>query len=47
MLQFNNTFYGLPSTETFDTWRKQAPGGFCYTLKSSRFWSHIKRLKDP
>jgi uncharacterized protein YecE (DUF72 family) len=46
-VEINNTFYGLPTAETFDTWRKQAPAGFCYTLKFSRFGSHIKRLKDP
>ena len=46
-VEINNTFYGLPSAETFDAWRKQAPAGFCYTLKFSRFGSHLKRLKDP
>jgi uncharacterized protein YecE (DUF72 family) len=46
-VEINNTFYGLPSAETFDAWRKQAPAGFCYTLKFSRYGSHLKRLKDP
>ena len=46
-VEINNTFYGLPAAETFDGWRKQAPAGFCYALKFSRYGSHIKRLKEP
>jgi uncharacterized protein YecE (DUF72 family) len=46
-VEINNTFYGLPSPETFDGWRKQCPRGFLYVLKFSRYGSHLKRLKDP
>lgn len=46
-VEINNTFYGLPSAETFDAWRTQAPAGFCYALKFSRYGSHVKRLKEP
>ncbi|HEY7221625.1 MAG TPA: DUF72 domain-containing protein, partial [Candidatus Binatia bacterium] len=46
-VEINNTFYRLPSAETFDAWRKHAPAGFCYALKFSRYGSHLKRLKDP
>jgi len=46
-VEINNTFYGLPSAETFSAWRKQAPQGFVYVLKFSRYGSHLKRLKDP
>jgi uncharacterized protein YecE (DUF72 family) len=46
-VEINNTFYGLPSSETFDAWRTQAPAGFCYALKFSRYGSHVKRLKEP
>ena len=46
-VEINNTFYGLPSAETFDKWRKQAPAEFCYALKFSRYGSHLKRLKEP
>jgi uncharacterized protein YecE (DUF72 family) len=44
-VEINTSFYGLPSAETFDVWRKQAPTGFCYALKFSRYGSHVKRLK--
>jgi uncharacterized protein YecE (DUF72 family) len=46
-VEINNTFYRLPSAETFESWRKQAPQGFCYALKFSRYGSHMKRLKAP
>lgn len=46
-VEINNTFYHLPSESTFETWRERAPAGFAYTLKFSRYGSHIKRLKDP
>jgi uncharacterized protein YecE (DUF72 family) len=46
-VEINNTFYRLPEATTFDAWRKQAPKGFCYALKFSRYGSHIVRLKKP
>ena len=46
-VEINNTFYGLPSAESVDSWLQQAPYGFCYTLKFSRYGSHLKRLKEP
>jgi uncharacterized protein YecE (DUF72 family) len=46
-VEINNTFYHLPSAEAFDAWRVQAPAGFCYALKYSRYGSHLKKLKDP
>jgi uncharacterized protein YecE (DUF72 family) len=46
-VEINNTFYRLPQAETFDVWREQAPQGFCYALKFSRYGSHLKRLKEP
>lgn len=46
-VEINNTFYRLPEAATFDAWRRQAPQGFCYALKFSRYGSHIVRLKKP
>lgn len=46
-VEINNTFYRLPEATTFDAWRSQAPKGFCYALKFSRYGSHIVRLKKP
>ncbi len=46
-VEINNTFYRLPQTETVRNWHHEAPSGFCYALKFSRYGSHLKRLKDP
>ncbi len=46
-VEINNSFYRLPSPETFDAWRKQAPPGFVYAVKASRYITHMKKLKDP
>ena len=44
-VEINNTFYRLPDEKTVVRWREQAPEGFVYAVKASRFLSHIKRLK--
>ncbi len=46
-VEINNTFYSLPKADTFEQWREAAPEGFQYSLKFSRYGSHIKKLKDP
>jgi uncharacterized protein YecE (DUF72 family) len=46
-VEINNSFYRLPSAAAFDAWREQAPAGFVYAVKASRFLTHLKKLKDP
>ncbi|MCL4466930.1 MAG: DUF72 domain-containing protein [Chloroflexi bacterium] len=46
-VEINTSFYRLPREHTFDRWREQAPVGFLYALKASRFLTHMKRLMDP
>src|SRR5262245_45772957 len=46
-VEINNTFYRLPSEAAFPAWREQAPPGFLYAAKASRFLTHRKKLKDP
>jgi uncharacterized protein YecE (DUF72 family) len=46
-VEINNSFYRLPTPETFRKWREQAPPGFRYAVKASRFLTHRKKLKDP
>jgi uncharacterized protein YecE (DUF72 family) len=46
-VEINNSFYRLPPPETFAKWRDQAPRGFLYAVKASRFLTHMKKLKDP
>jgi uncharacterized protein YecE (DUF72 family) len=43
----NNSFYRLPSRETFTAWRERTPGDFIMTVKASRYLTHVRRLRDP
>lgn len=46
-VELNVTFYRLPSTATFDRWYEETPPGFGFSVKGSRFLTHVKRLKEP
>ncbi len=46
-VEINNTFYRLPTETAFENWRRQAPQDFTFSVKASRFLTHIKRLKEP
>jgi len=46
-VEINNSFYRLPSVETFRCWREQTPRDFCFAVKASRFITHNKKLKNP
>src|SRR5436305_10710486 len=46
-VEVNNTFYRLPATAVFRSWRSRAPSGFVYAVKASRYLTHMKKLKDP
>lgn len=46
-VEVNNTFYQLPLSSTFESWREIVPQGFTFALKASRFITHMKKLKDP
>jgi uncharacterized protein YecE (DUF72 family) len=43
----NNSFYRLPSRETFETWRERTPDDFVMAVKASRYLTHVRRLRDP
>ena len=46
-VEINNTFYGMPSEETFLNWKNNTPDDFIYVIKANRFITHIKKLHDP
>jgi uncharacterized protein YecE (DUF72 family) len=46
-VEINNSFYRLPLERTFENWRDQVPAGFVFSVKASRFITHMKKLKDP
>ncbi len=43
-VELNVTFYRLPLPATFDTWYKETPPDFGYSVKGSRFITHVKKL---
>ena len=46
-VEINNSFYKLPSEETFRLWKESVPEGFVFAVKASRFITHMKKLKEP
>ena len=46
-VEINNTFYRLPERSTLETWKRSVPAGFTFTVKASRYITHMKKLKDP
>ena len=46
-VEINNSFYKLPTIETFEKWRDAAPKKFQFAVRASRFITHMKKLKDP
>jgi uncharacterized protein YecE (DUF72 family) len=43
-VEVNATFYRLPSRNTVEAWIESTPDDFVFSLKASRYLSHIKRL---
>ncbi len=45
-VELNVSFYRLPKKEVFTGWRKKAGKDFVFSVKASRYLTHIKKLKD-
>jgi uncharacterized protein YecE (DUF72 family) len=45
-VEVNNTFYRLPSVSAVEGWARQTPRDFMFTVKASRYLTHMKRLTD-
>jgi uncharacterized protein YecE (DUF72 family) len=45
-VELNTTFYRLPAETAVRRWRDEAPEGFRFAAKASRYITHFKRLKD-
>jgi uncharacterized protein YecE (DUF72 family) len=45
-VEVNNTFYRLPLASSVARWVEQTPPDFLFTVKASRYLTHIKRLTD-
>jgi uncharacterized protein YecE (DUF72 family) len=46
-VESNNAFYRLPERRVFEAWRARTPPDFLWTVKASRYLTHIKRLGEP
>jgi uncharacterized protein YecE (DUF72 family) len=46
-VELNASFYRLPPRRTFEGWRTRVPAGFVFAVKMSRYFTHIRRLRDP
>jgi uncharacterized protein YecE (DUF72 family) len=45
-VEVNNTFYRLPLRTSVAKWVQETPPDFLFTVKASRYLTHIKRLTD-
>ncbi|MFO7754735.1 MAG: DUF72 domain-containing protein [Bacteroidales bacterium] len=45
-VEINNTFYKTPGKETLKAWIQQTPDEFRFSVKGSRYITHMKKLKD-
>ena len=45
-VEVNSTFYRLPKRDSVARWVEQTPDGFVFTVKASRYLTHVKRLTD-
>lgn len=45
-VEVNSTFYRLASRDAVARWLTQTPDDFLFTVKASRYMTHIKRLTD-
>lgn len=45
-VELNNTFYRLPSEKVFMNWKECSPPGFMFSVKVSRFITHVKKLRN-
>ena len=45
-VEINATFYRQPERKTVARWAESTPPEFCFAVKSSRYLTHVKRLRE-
>jgi uncharacterized protein YecE (DUF72 family) len=45
-VEVNATFYRLPRVDAVAHWVEQTPPGFQFSVKTSRYLTHVRRLRD-
>lgn len=46
-VEINSSFYHLPQQATLEHWHDKTPAGFVFSVKASRYITHMKKLKEP
>jgi len=46
-VEINSSFYHLPEQQTLQHWCECTPRDFRFTVKASRYITHMKKLRDP
>ena len=46
-VEVNSSFYRLPAPATLRAWGAVVPADFIFSVKASRFITHLKKLRDP
>ncbi|MEW6109840.1 MAG: DUF72 domain-containing protein [Nitrospirota bacterium] len=46
-VELNVTFYRLPLPSTFEKWHNETPDNFAFSLKGSRYITHVRKLAEP
>jgi uncharacterized protein YecE (DUF72 family) len=45
-IEINGSFYSLQRPEYYEQWYRETPPGFVFSVKGSRYITHLKRLKE-
>lgn len=45
-IEINGTFYSLQKPSSFQQWYDDTPPGFIFSIKGSRYITHVRRLRD-
>lgn len=45
-IEINGSFYALQRPQRYHAWHEATPEGFLFSVKASRFLTHLRRLKD-
>ena|SRR5215218_603982 len=45
-VEVNSTFYRLASRDAVARWAADTPDDFCFSVKASRYLTHVKRLRE-
>ena len=46
-VEINASFYRMPTEQAMQAWLEQTPAHFLFAAKTSRFITHVKRLREP